>query len=193
MTFPLVSRIPRSYFFLQTTFYGVKHEGQDYAASVGTAVYAPESGYWQKITGSQIGKGGRLTVGNKYYKFAHFSSWVGVSRNVSEGELIAYTGNTGLSTAAHLHLAVYINGIKVDPEVHFNQNNEEEFMFELRKFIPDGRVFAILKDKNGLGYKYHIKTEVELNQYLNEASQAGVSLQVTPIDTPEIFKYKELL
>jgi len=36
-------------------------------------------------------------------------------RTVRAGELIGHVGSTGLSTAAHLHVSVTIDGVYVDP------------------------------------------------------------------------------
>jgi murein DD-endopeptidase MepM/ murein hydrolase activator NlpD len=39
----------------------------------------------------------------------------GVGAHVQRGQLIAYSGTTGYSTACHLHFMVYVNGATVDP------------------------------------------------------------------------------
>jgi murein DD-endopeptidase MepM/ murein hydrolase activator NlpD len=47
---------------------------------------------------------------------------VRAGQNVRRGDLIGYVGNTGLSTAPHLHYEVLINGSQVDP-VHYFYND----------------------------------------------------------------------
>jgi murein DD-endopeptidase MepM/ murein hydrolase activator NlpD len=47
--------------------------------------------------------------------FAHLTSYAVTSGSVSRGQLIAFVGNTGLSTACHLHFETRENGIAVDP------------------------------------------------------------------------------
>jgi len=44
------------------------------------------------------------------------------SQRVRRGDLIGYVGNTGLSTAPHLHYEVLINGRQVDP-IHYFFND----------------------------------------------------------------------
>jgi len=41
---------------------------------------------------------------------------VGVGAGVSKGQVVGYIGSTGVSTGAHLHFEVSINGQKDDPQ-----------------------------------------------------------------------------
>ena len=55
--------------------------------------------------------------GNVYY-YAHLCSFVGSNRNVSQGEIIGYSGMTGNAAAPHLHFEIRlggVNGAKTDP------------------------------------------------------------------------------
>jgi murein DD-endopeptidase MepM/ murein hydrolase activator NlpD len=40
---------------------------------------------------------------------------VSSGRTVNKGDVIGYSGNTGLSGACHLHFEVYVNGSTIDP------------------------------------------------------------------------------
>ncbi|RXL79831.1 M23 family metallopeptidase, partial [Citrobacter sp. AAK_AS5] len=49
--------------------------------------------------------------------YLHISEFkVNVGDRVKRGQVIATVGNTGLSTACHLHFAMYENGVNTDPE-----------------------------------------------------------------------------
>jgi uncharacterized repeat protein (TIGR02543 family) len=48
--------------------------------------------------------------------YAHMNSAiVNEQSTVSRGQIIGYVGNTGRSTAPHLHFAIYVNGSHIDP------------------------------------------------------------------------------
>jgi murein DD-endopeptidase MepM/ murein hydrolase activator NlpD len=55
--------------------------------------------------------------GNSYVTvYAHLSEFkVKVGDSVTQGDLIGLMGNTGYSTASHLHYEVIVKGVKVNP------------------------------------------------------------------------------
>jgi len=98
--------------------WGRMHEGIDLAVPSGTPVVAAAAG--TVIVAGWLGGYGNLVVvdhGNGVSTaYGHNTSvTVGVGQSVAQGQLIAYSGNTGHSTGPHLHLEVRINGSPVDP------------------------------------------------------------------------------
>lgn len=95
------------------------HSGMDFTAPVGTPVYATGAGRVVVASRSQRGSGNRIVIDHGYgYKtvYAHmYELNTRVGRNVSRGDVIGTVGNTGLSTAPHLHYEVLINEEPVNP------------------------------------------------------------------------------
>ena len=105
-----------------TSYYGWRwgrmHEGIDIAVSNGTPVVAAAAG--TVIVAGWMGGYGNLVVvdhgGGVSTAYGHNTSVaVGVGQQVVQGQLIAYSGNTGNSTGPHVHFEVRINGSAVDP------------------------------------------------------------------------------
>ena len=98
--------------------WGRMHEGVDIAVSNGTPVVAAKAGV--VIVAGWMGGYGNLVVvdhgGGVATAYGHNTSvTVGVGQQVAQGQLIAYSGNTGHSTGPHVHFEVRINGGAVDP------------------------------------------------------------------------------
>lgn len=103
---------------------GYLHTGIDFGASCGTPVYAAaagevfssgwnsgDGGGWRVKLSHGVVEGNSLTT--VYY---HNSSIVVANgQQVSQGQLIAYSGNTGNSTGCHAHFETWLNGAAVDP------------------------------------------------------------------------------
>lgn len=90
-----------------------KHIGIDWACATGTPVYAPASG---KVVGAYTGN---ASLGNYLeidmlgltWRFAHFNSLnVRSGQNINEGDLLGYSGATGLVTGPHLHVDCRVQG-----------------------------------------------------------------------------------
>ena len=98
--------------------WGRMHEGIDIAVGNGTPVVSSASG--TVIVAGWMGGYGNLVVvdhGNGVSTaYGHNTGvTVGVGQSVAQGQLIAYSGNTGHSTGPHIHFEVRINGAPVDP------------------------------------------------------------------------------
>ena len=100
------------------------HGGTDIGASYGTAIWAADSGTVVRSSDGWNGGWGNYVMinhGNGMQTlYAHMSSRaVSVGQTVSRGQVIGYVGSTGMSTGAHLHFEMYVNGSKVDPETRY--------------------------------------------------------------------------
>lgn len=98
------------------------HYGIDFTAPRGTPIYATGNGKVSKITKSRSGYGNRVMISHGYgYKtlYAHMNTIdVSKGQKVKKGDIIGTVGNTGSSTAPHLHYEVIHKGKKINP-IHF--------------------------------------------------------------------------
>jgi murein DD-endopeptidase MepM/ murein hydrolase activator NlpD len=93
------------------------HEGTDFAMPAGTPVYAPADGV--VVLAEPLAVRGNAVVIDHgwgvYSGLYHLTKFaVEVGQHVKQGDLVAYSGNTGLSTGAHLHWDIRIRGLNVD-------------------------------------------------------------------------------
>ncbi|NQW26857.1 MAG: M23 family metallopeptidase [Flammeovirgaceae bacterium] len=102
------------------------HEGIDFSLEVGSPVYATGNGVisYTKISLSGYGREIQLNHGFGYEtKYGHLSKILVVKgQNVKRGDLIAYSGSSGRSTAPHLHYEVFKNNININPIHYFSQD-----------------------------------------------------------------------
>ena len=94
------------------------HDGIDYGAGYGAAVYAAGSG--TVITAQYNSARGNYIVinhGNGMQTwYQHLSSMnVTVGQTVARGQVIGNVGTTGISTGPHLHFVVHVNDVPVNP------------------------------------------------------------------------------
>jgi murein DD-endopeptidase MepM/ murein hydrolase activator NlpD len=98
------------------------HPGIDFSAPIGTPIYATADGVVDRLNVSFSGYGKTIEVDHGFgyrSRYAHMHGFaVSKGQKVKRGELIGYVGNTGLSTAPHLHYEVFINNRHVNP-VHY--------------------------------------------------------------------------
>ena len=94
------------------------HQGIDWATPTGTSVMASCGGTVSKA-GWASGYGYCVFIDHedgRQTRYGHLSKvLVKVGQKVRQGEKIALSGNTGVSTGAHLHFEMRINGNAVDP------------------------------------------------------------------------------
>jgi murein DD-endopeptidase MepM/ murein hydrolase activator NlpD len=102
---------------------GYMHTGIDFGAACGTPVYAAAAGTVVSAGWANDGGGNNVKIshgvvqGNSLTTVYYHNSSVTVSRGqqVSQGQLIAYSGTTGNSTGCHSHFETWVNGQAVNP------------------------------------------------------------------------------
>lgn len=127
-------RIASYYGYRTDPFYKIKkfHEGLDFSAPTGTEIYATGDGVVSRVERLRGGYGNYIVIDHGFnYEtlYAHLSKFnVRRGQKVKRGQVIGYVGNTGKSTAPHLHYEVRRNGRPVNP-VHyfFNDITPEEY------------------------------------------------------------------
>lgn len=110
---------------------GKMHKGIDFAANVGTPIYATGNGKVAKA-GHGGGYGNMVVINHGYgYEtlYAHMSRIKAKrGQSVKRGDIIGYVGSTGLSTGPHLHYEIHKNGQAIDPAPFFYQDvSPDEF------------------------------------------------------------------
>lgn len=94
------------------------HEGGDWSAPQGTPLWAPAAGVVALAEMLDVRGGGVIIDHGRgvYSNFWHLSAIaVRPGQRVQPGEVIGEVGTTGLSTGAHLHWEIRVNGVAVDP------------------------------------------------------------------------------
>lgn len=129
-----IYRISSHFGYRTDPFYKVQklHSGIDFAGPMGTHIYCTGDGVVEKVTKSNGGYGNYIIVNHGYgYKtrYAHISkAHVKEGQKVKRGEYIADMGNSGKSTAPHLHYEVIKNDHPINPvNFFFNDLTPEEY------------------------------------------------------------------
>ena len=96
------------------------HTGVDWAAPYGTPIFASGNGVVEKVGWEGgYGKYVRLKHNNGYETaYGHMSAFakgMEVGKRVRQGQVIGFIGSTGMSTGAHVHYEILVNGRFVDP------------------------------------------------------------------------------
>ena len=103
------------------------HAGTDFRAKMGTKVKATADGIITMTKEAETGYGMQIQIthdNNFITSYSALSKFlVAEGDSVSKGQIIALSGNTGASTAPHLHYEVIKDGEQVDPEYYMTKNN----------------------------------------------------------------------
>ena len=108
------------------------HSGMDFTAPTGTDVFSTGDGVVKTVKSQRRELGNHIIIDHGFgYQtvYAHLDGFnVKVGQKVKRGDIIGFVGNTGLSTAPHLHYEVLLNGRYVDPALYyFNDLTADEY------------------------------------------------------------------
>ena len=129
---PAIQPVNNRQLTLLTASYGMRyhpffktlqsHQGVDYTIPEGSSVFATADGTVRDVTMRNSTSGMTVVIdhGNGYETAYHHLSKSNVRRGqqVRRGDIIALSGDTGLSLSPHLHYEVRYNGMRVDP-IHY--------------------------------------------------------------------------
>jgi murein DD-endopeptidase MepM/ murein hydrolase activator NlpD len=139
--------------------YTKMHTGVDWSAPYGTPIFASGNGMIEKV-GWEGGYGKYIRVKhNNGYEtaYGHMSAYakgMEPGKRVRQGQVIGFVGSTGLSTGAHVHYEILVNGRFVDP---------------MRVRLPRGRS---LEGTMLAGFE---KARDQIDTQMNQRGQARVS------------------
>ncbi len=96
------------------------HKGVDFATPIGTPVYAAGDGVVEKAgPWSSYGNYLRIRHTDSYATaYGHLSGYargMHAGSRARQGQVVAYSGNTGRTTGPHLHYEVLVSGVQVNP------------------------------------------------------------------------------
>ena len=122
------------------------HSGMDFTAPTGTDVFATGDGVVSTVKSQRRELGNHVIIDHGFgYKtvYAHLDSFnVKEGQKVRRGDIIGFVGNTGLSTAPHLHYEVLLNDRYVDPALYyFNDLTADEYDRMAEIALKSGQTF----------------------------------------------------
>ena len=108
------------------------HYGMDFSAKTGTEIYSTGDGVVSKVKRSKRGYGNYVKINHGFgYEtlYAHMSKYiVKKGQKVKRGEVIGFVGNSGISTAPHLHYEVRKDNKKINPvNFYYNDLSPEDY------------------------------------------------------------------
>lgn len=128
------------------------HNGVDLTAPKGTAIFAPADGVVEVVRRSNSGYGNLLKIRHAFgfaTLYAHLDDFnVASGTFVHKGQQIATAGNTGSSTAPHLHYEIHFLDRSLNPQ-HFMEWDSGNFdlLFEKERSIKWDSLVTMLQTK----------------------------------------------
>ncbi|PSW18225.1 peptidase M23 [Photobacterium sanctipauli] len=148
------------------------HRGLDFAVNTGTPIYAPADGVVEVIRPSKSGSGNFLKIEHAFgfsSSYSHLQKFVVRSGDfVNKHDLIAYSGNTGLSSGPHLHYEIRFIGRALDPRPFVDWNSDNfESIFEQERIVK----WASLINK----VQQRVSLQLQLSSHKDATSKASSS------------------
>ncbi|MGI8952717.1 MAG: M23 family metallopeptidase [Chitinophagaceae bacterium] len=111
---------------------GKFHAGLDFAAPIGTPIYATADGVIKEANFNAGGYGNHVVIDHGYGYQTLYGHMIRIKvrqgENVKRGEVIGWVGSTGKSTGPHCHYEVHKNNVPVDPVYYFyNDLSPEQY------------------------------------------------------------------
>ena len=129
------------------------HKGVDFRAPTGTPIPAAGSGRviarsYNRGHGNFVKIRHNGTFETLYAHMSKFAKGVNVGTVVRQGQIIGYSGSTGVSTGPHLHYEVIKNGVHVNPmtvklPAIDNLDAENKKIFMERKALIDSTIKSL--------------------------------------------------
>jgi murein DD-endopeptidase MepM/ murein hydrolase activator NlpD len=132
--------------------YYQNHLGVDYGAQVGTPVWSVADGTITRVVRGDPGGGNFLFVRHAngfetgYLHLSRFAEGIHVGSRVRQKQVVAFTGNTGLSTGPHLHYAMKRGGVYINPITQRFPRPEPLPKAEIPRFLEETAHVAALLD-----------------------------------------------
>ncbi|WP_333608166.1 M23 family metallopeptidase [Arsukibacterium sp.] len=128
------------------------HNGIDLSANRGTPIYAPADGVIELVRRSSNGYGNLLKIRHAFgfsTLYAHLDEFkVANGHFVHKGELIATVGNTGDSTAPHLHYEIHFLDRSLNPQSFMDWEYANfDLVFEKERSIKWDSLVTMLQTK----------------------------------------------
>ena len=118
------------------------HAGLDFAAPIGTPIYATATGIVKEASFNEGGYGNHVVISHGYGYETLYGHMVRIKARVGQkikrGEVIGWVGSTGKSTGPHCHYEVHKNGTPVDPVYFFYNDLTPEQYDRLLKLASAG-------------------------------------------------------
>lgn len=145
------------------------HHGIDYATPIGTAVYASGDG---KVVSARYrdGYGNTLEIVHEdgfktlYGHLKGFATGIRVGKIVKNGQLVAYSGNTGLSSGPHLHFGLYKRDTPIDPNKAIRVSKRSVLNSQKDTFFQDVKMYKnrVASMANGIDKENQPQQDINL-------------------------------